>query len=269
MISAVQISPGHPLAATVAPSPDWRLALVLLVLVATGVAASYAGRLDVGRDTVVVAVRGTVQLAVVAVVITAALESIWGSLAFALLMLAVASYTSNSRIGAPRAQVVWVAAAVSAGAVPVLALILGSGVIPFNGLGLVPTAGIIIGNTMVSATLTGRRAYDEITSHLGSYEAGLAVGLESRDAAYEVIQPSAKEALTPGLDKTRTVGLVSLPGAFAGVLLGGGTPLEAGAAQILVLVGLIAAQAITSALLLRFIAAAHVIRQDLIGTYPR
>ena len=184
-------------------------------------------------------------------------------------MLLVASVTSTGRIGAPRAQLVWVAAAISAGAVPVLALILGSGVIPFNGLGLVPTAGIIIGNTMTSATLTGRRAYDEMTQQLGSYEAGLAIGLESADAAYEVIQPSAKEALTPGLDKTRTVGLVSLPGAFAGVLLGGGTPLEAGAAQILVLIGLIAAQAITSALLLRLIAMGLVVRKDLIGVYPR
>jgi ABC-type iron transport system FetAB permease component len=44
------------------------------------------------------------------------------------------------------------------------------------------------------------------------------------------------------LDPTRTVGLVTLPGAFVGVLLGGGSPLEAGAAQLLVLVGLLAAQ---------------------------
>jgi len=44
------------------------------------------------------------------------------------------------------------------------------------------------------------------------------------------------------LDQTRTVGLVTLPGAFVGVLLGGGSPLEAGAAQLLVLLGLLAAQ---------------------------
>ena len=38
------------------------------------------------------------------------------------------------------------------------------------------------------------------------------------------------------------MGLVTLPGAFVGVLLGGGTPLQAGAAQLLVLVGLLAAE---------------------------
>ena len=35
---------------------------------------------------------------------------------------------------------------------------------------------------------------------------------------------------------------MTLPGAFVGVLLGGGTPLEAGAAQLLVLLGLLAAE---------------------------
>jgi putative ABC transport system permease protein len=38
---------------------------------------------------------------------------------------------------------------------------------------------------------------------------------------------------------------VTLPGAFVGVLLGGGTPIQAGAAQLLVLVGLLATQTIT------------------------
>lgn len=57
-----------------------------------------------------------------------------------------------------------------------------------------------------------------------------------------MIRPAAASALIPPLDQTRTVGLVTLPGAFVGVLLGGGTPLEAGAAQLLVLLGLLAAE---------------------------
>ncbi len=36
--------------------------------------------------------------------------------------------------------------------------------------------------------------------------------------------------------------MVSQPGAFVGVLLGGGSPLEVGAAQLLVLVGLLATE---------------------------
>jgi putative ABC transport system permease protein len=59
-----------------------------------------------------------------------------------------------------------------------------------------------------------------------------------------VLRPAAATALVPPLDQTRTVGLVTLPGAFVGVLLGGGSPLEAGAAQLLVLVGLLGTQVV-------------------------
>jgi len=255
---------------SVTPDVDWRLGVVLLALVAIGVVASRIGQLGVAKDTVVVSVRGCVQLGIVALVITAALEHIAGALGFALLMLLVASWTAAGRIGIPRpsAQTVALTAALAAGAVPITALIIGSGVIPFNGAGIVPTAGIIIGNTMTAAVLAGRRAFDELESSFGAYEAGLAVGLTSPVAAYEVLRPSAKEALAPGLDKTRTVGLVTLPGAFVGVLLGGGTPLQAGAAQILVLVGLVAAQSITASLMLRQVAHGHLVRTELAERYP-
>lgn len=256
-------------AAASAPTPDWRLAAVLVVLVAVAVTASYVGHLGVERDHLTASARAVVQLAAVSLVIAAALGSIWWSLAFALLMFLVATWTSSGRIDVPLPQVPWVGLAIAAGAVPVLALILGSGVVPFTGTGLVPVAGIVIGGAMTAATLTGRRAWDEIRGGFGAYEAGLALGLQSHEAAFEVIQPSAREALTPGLDQTRTVGLVTLPGAFVGVLLGGGTPLQAGAAQIMVLIGLMAAQAITAAVLLRLVAGARVVRADMMGRYPR
>ncbi len=257
------------LASTIAPTPDWRLAVVLAVLLVVAVSASRLGGLGVERDHVSAAGRAVVQLAVVSLVITAALGSVWWSLAFAVLMLGVATATSSRRIGVDLDRFPVVGMAIVIGVLPVLTLVLGSGVIPFNGKGLVPTAGIVIGGAMTAATLTGRRAFDEIKAHFGTYEAGLALGMMSSDAAYEVIRPTAREALTPGIDQTRTVGLVTLPGAFVGVLLGGGTPLEAGAAQIVVLIGLLAAQALTAAVLLRLVAHGRLVRHDLAQRYPR
>jgi hypothetical protein len=52
-----------------------------------------------------------------------------------------------------------------------------------------------------------------------------------RDAALEVCRPTAGHALVPAMDQIRTVGLVTLPGAFVGVLLGGGSALQAGGTQ--------------------------------------
>lgn len=257
------------LRATVAPTPDWRLAAVLVVLVLIAVVASQIGRLGVGADQVTAAARAVVQLAIVASLITAALDSLFWSLVFVLVMFVVATATSARRIGGTPRTALWVGVAILAGTLPVLALSLGSGVIPFNGPGIIPIAGIVIGNMMTAATLTGRRASDELSAQRGSYEAALALGLTSTEAAYLVVEPTAREALAPGLDQTRTVGLVTLPGAFIGVLLGGGTPVEAGSAQVLVLVGLLAGQAVTAAVLLRLIASARVVRQDLLAVFPR
>jgi putative ABC transport system permease protein len=254
---------------TTAPDADWRLALVLLFLVLLAAATSRLAGLAVEREQITAALRAVVQLALVALVIAAVMESLWWSLAFVLVMFVVAAATSHRRIGAPPRQTAWVAIPIAAGAGPVIALSLGSGVVPLNGAGVIPISGIIIGGAMTASTLTGRRAFDELSAHHGAYEAAVALGLPSHNAAHLVLQPSAREALTPGLDQTRTVGLVTLPGAFVGVLLGGGTALEAGAAQVLVLIGLLAAQAITTASLLRLIATGRVVRGDLRGIYPR
>src|SRR4051794_2094343 len=227
-----------------APTADWRLAVVLVVLVAVAVVTSRVADLNVERQQVVAAARAAVQLSLVALVIAAVLTSLIWSVAFVALMFAVASFTAQRRMQVPGAELPWVAVAMISGAAPVIVICFASGVVPLNGAGMIPIAGIVIGNTMTASTLAGRRAFAELSRQMGCYEAALALGMRSTDAAMLVINPTASEGLLPGLDQTRTVGLVTLPGAFVGVLLGGGTPIEAGAAQLLVLIGLLATETI-------------------------
>jgi putative ABC transport system permease protein len=155
----------YPLAA-VTPEPDWRLACVLVALVALAVVASFVGRLDVERDQVTAAARAVAQLAVVSLVIAATLRSLWASLALVLLMYVVATLTAAQRVGVPIRQAYWVGMAIGAGALPVTCLAVGSGVVPLNGAGIIPIAGIVIGGAMSASTLTGRRAYDELKGHV-------------------------------------------------------------------------------------------------------
>jgi putative ABC transport system permease protein len=248
-----------------APTADWRLAVVLMVLTVAAVVTSRVGGLGVEREQAIAAARAVVQLALVSAVIALVLRSLVWSLGFVLVMFTVATLTSTRRLGLPVSAASWVGLAVGAGAAPVVALCLGSGIVPFNGPGLLPVAGIIVGGAMTAATLTGRRAFQEMRAQTGTYEAALAVGFPASQATRLVVEPSAREALVPGIDQTRTVGLVTLPGAFIGVLLGGGTAVEAGAAQVLVLVGLLAAQAATSAVMLHVVAGRRVLPEDLRG----
>lgn len=236
------------------------MALVVLALLA--VAASFAGRLRMERNLATASVRAVLQLALVSLVITAVLSHLAWSAVFAAFMFGVAVATSARRIGAPKAWP-WVAVAVGAGVLPVVTVIFASGAVPLNGPSLVPMAGIIIGGGMTACSLSGRRAFAALRDEHGLYEAGLSVGLPRPSAITEVIERRLPEALVPGLDQTRTVGLVTLPGAFVGVLLGGGTPLQAGAAQIIVLIGLLATQTITVAVAHALIRSARLLPADL------
>jgi putative ABC transport system permease protein len=247
-----------PLAA--APAADWRLAGVLAVLLVLAVATSLLAGFRVERDQVVAGIRAVLQLAVVAAVIATVLDSVRLSAAFVVLMYSIASVTAWRRLRATRQSLGWVALAISGGAGPVIALCLGSGTVPLSGAAIIPVAGIVIGNAMTVVGLAGRRAFAELEGQRGQVEAALALGFPERMARDLVVRPSAREALLPAIDQTRTVGLVTLPGAFVGVILGGGTPVQAGAAQVLVLFGIVAAQATTAAVLLWAITSGYVVR---------
>lgn len=108
---------------------------------------------------------------------------------------------------------------------------------------------------MSATSQAGRRALDELETRHGEYEAALALGFTPRLAALEICRPSASQALIPALDQTRTVGLVTLPGAYVGVLLGGAGPVQAGVTQLLVLIGLLAAEAVSVLVTVQLVAA--------------
>ncbi len=108
---------------------------------------------------------------------------------------------------------------------------------------------------MTATSLAGRRALEELRTRHGEYEAALALGFGRRDAVLLICRRGAGDALVPALDQTRTVGLVTLPGAFVGVLLGGATPLQAGATQVLVLISLLAVESVAALVVVELVAA--------------
>ena len=237
------------------------LIAVLVVLTLAGAAVVHFGQLGDGRAILVAAVRAVAQLAAVSLVIAFILRSGWLTGLFVLAMFSIAAVTSAGRIGARR-QLGWVALALASGVVPVLGLVLGSGVVPPHPIAVVPVAGIVIGGSMTATSQAARRALDELNQRHGEYEAALALGFLPRQAALEICRPSAGQALIPALDQTRTVGLVALPGAYVGVLLGGASPLQAGTTQVLVLIGLLAAESISVLVTVQLVAAGAIRRAE-------
>ncbi|MFJ4121499.1 ABC transporter permease [[Kitasatospora] papulosa] len=229
------------------------LGLVLAVLLVSTTAVAAWASLGRSRGIVVAGLRAAVQLAAVSLLIGWVVRSLGPLLGFLAMMFAVAVRTAGRRV-TPNRTWWWAALPIGAGVVPVVVALLLTGLLPLRGIALIPVTGILIGGALTATVLGGRRALDELGTRWGEVEAGMALGLLDRDARLEIARPAAADALLPGLDQTRTVGLVTLPGAFVGMLLGGASPVEAGAVQLFVLVALMAVQVVAVALVLELVA---------------
>ncbi|MFJ9677100.1 ABC transporter permease [Streptomyces sp. NPDC101194] len=232
---------------------DITLGVVLALLLATAAGVAALASLGRSREILLAGLRAAVQLAAVSLLIGWVVGSLPPLLAFVALMYAVATVTAGRRVTRNRTWW-WAALPIGAGVAPVIALLLLTGLVPVRGIALIPVTGILVGGALTATVLGGRRALDELTTRRGEVEAGMALGLSDRDARLEIARPAAADALLPGLDQTRTVGLVTLPGAFVGMLLGGASPVQAGAVQLFVLVALMAVQTVAVTVVLELVA---------------
>ena len=200
------------------------------------------------------ALRAAVQLAAVAAVLAVAVSRLWSSALVLAAMFVIATGTAARRSQAGDGSW-WVALPLAAGLAAVIPLLLLTGVVPLDGVAIVPVVGIVLGGTMTAVAVAARRALDTLTMRAGEVDAALSLGLSERDSRMEVIGRATADALLPNVDQARTAGLVTLPGAFVGVLLSTGSAAQAGAVQVLVLVALLLSQscgvAVTSELVAR------------------
>ncbi|MFJ5720278.1 ABC transporter permease [Streptomyces sp. NPDC093149] len=232
---------------------DITLGVVLALLLAAAAGVAALASLGRSREILLAGLRAAVQLAAVSLLIGWVVGSLPPLLGFVALMYAVATVTAGRRVTRNRTWW-WAALPIGAGVAPMIALLLSTGLVPVRGIALIPVTGILIGGALTATVLGGRRALDELTTRRGEVEAAMALGLLDRDARLEIARPAAADALLPGLDQTRTVGLVTLPGAFVGMLLGGASPVQAGAVQLFVLVALMAVQAVAVTVVLELVA---------------
>ena len=234
------------------------LIIVCLLMVLASAAVYWSTMLGSAWTVPRAAVRAVLQLAAVAAILTTALRNLSTSLIVLGVMFAAATVTAARRSHANRSWLLVVALAT--GMTSVLPLLLASGLVPMTGIAIVPIAGILLGSTMTATAVAARRALDTLGTRAGEVEALLSLGFRDRNARMEIIGPTAADALLPNLDQTRTVGIVTLPGAFVGVLLSTGSAIQAGAVQILILLSILLSQTCAVAVTLELIASGKIAR---------
>lgn len=193
--------------------------------------------------------RGTVQLALISVVLSGVItDPRWVALALAA-MFTVAAVTSTYRVDWSLHRFLVVTGAMAAGITTVLGVVFLTGAIELSSRYALAIGGIIIGGAMSTATLAGRRLAQATEERWNEIEGWLALGATPRQATLEIARFSIREALIPSTDQTKTTGLVTLPGAFVGAIFGGVSPLDAGRFQIVVLAAIMAAGALTATII--------------------
>ncbi|WP_228374267.1 ABC transporter permease [Demequina phytophila] len=227
----------------------WNLivGVALLLVLAIG-ALTFAG-VPQRRAIILASLRAAAQLTVVALALRGVFSAPPVAIVVLTVMLAVATWTAARRIAEHEHALASVAVAILAGASVTVTIVVGLPTLTRDLRTLIAVSGIVIGGAMTAATLTGRRLTAALRDHRDEVEAWLALGATPREAVRPLTRLAIHEALVPALDQTRTVGLVTLPGAFAGALVGGANVAEAARFQVVVLIALLCAEAITAVVL--------------------
>jgi putative ABC transport system permease protein len=221
----------------------------------TGVTMAVAWRAGIGLGwfPLWALVRAAVQLTVIALLLRGILAVPATVAAFVVLMASTASWTAAHRL-----QELWhgrraAVAGVLWGAAISLAAIFALHLVALQVRYLVAVGGIVIGNAMSAATLSGRNFLRSSRARAPEVEAWLSLGATPSRANEAVGQEAVRESLLPNLDQTKSTGLVTLPGAFVGALFGGASPAQAAQFQLVVLAGIALAALVTGVTVTRLV----------------
>lgn len=213
-------------------------ALGLLVLTVVTMSLARAAAVGLGWTPLTAMLRAGLQLSVVAVLLRGVLSVGWTVVAFVVLMLTTASLTSASRLKSLWHGRTSACAGVLTGALVGVGAVLTLRLVPLEPRQVVAVAGILIGNAMTAATLSGRNFLRESTNRRDEVEAWLSLGATPIQAHAEIARQAVRESLLPTLDQTRSTGMVTLPGAFVGAVFAGASPRVAAQFQLVVLAGI-------------------------------
>jgi putative ABC transport system permease protein len=235
--------------------PLWRLSLAL-GFIALAIFISRREGLRLGRELVRGALRAAAQLLAIGYLLRALFANErphWVLLALTV-MLVVAAWTSARRVlrgPAGRDLLLYALAAIAAGAATALVPVFVFIVPPrpwFEARYLVPIGGMMLSSAMNVVAQVLERLFASARAEAATIEQLLALGATPRQALAPYTRAALRAAMIPTINGLLTVGLVSLPGMMTGQIVGGVAPEQAVRYQIVIMYQLVAATAISGAL---------------------
>ncbi|HEX19841.1 MAG TPA: iron export ABC transporter permease subunit FetB [Acidiferrobacteraceae bacterium] len=219
---------------------DLSLTAILILLLA---GLSWLLRLGIGKDTLIAAVRTTVQLLLVGFVLKIVFAHAaigWvGLMAIVMLLAAgreVMVRQKRRLSGAWGFAVGTGSMFVSTFAITIVVLIAVIGIKPwYEPQYSIPLLGMMLGNTMTGIALGMDYLSNSAWQHKSIIEGRLALGQDWQQAIADIRRDSMRIGMMPMINAMAAAGLVSLPGMMTGQILSGSPPMEAVKYQILIM----------------------------------
>ena len=222
---------------------------MVMVLFFAAILISWWRRIGIVKEYTIALMRGGTQLFIAATILYFLFNFKFWFFPVWLLLAAMAvmgGYTSARRAGKmPKAYRI-TTPSILLGATTVLVVLALTRAMPMKPQFVIPLAGMAFGNSMTICSLALNRLIREFETNRPSLETMLSLGADSREAMREYSKMSVKAALIPNIDSLKTLGVIFIPGAMAGLLIAGTDPLLAAEYQIIVYLMILGAGIITS-----------------------
>lgn len=208
-------------------------------------------KLGLEKDMLISTVRATIQLLIVGYILKAvfSLENFVFTLLMVTLMAIVAALNAKKR-GKTLQGITWrVFVAIGATEIVTMGFLLALKIVPATPQYIVPISGMIIGNSMVVASLFLSRLRTGAMDHKAEIQVLLALGGTPKQSIRRVLKEAIRNGMIPTIDSTKTTGLVQLPGMMTGQIIAGADPIQAVRYQLLILFAILSAAALTSMIL--------------------
>ncbi|MFC2130291.1 ABC transporter permease [Bacteroidota bacterium] len=115
----------------------------------------------------------------------------------------------------------------------------------FNARYIIPIMGMFIGNSLNGTIIGLRSFYKALSIDEERYRYYLMCGAGKNEALFPFIGEALKDAFSPTIASTATIGLIWLPGMMTGQILGGSDPVTSIKYQIMIIVGIFAGTVIS------------------------
>ena len=213
-----------------------------LGMVGVAIALSLWQKLGLANQFIFSAGRALLQLLIVgyALDIVFALDSLVAVLIILLIMTSIAAIVARNRIDKKiktLLPIVWLSIFTSTAITLsyMILVIIQPTTTWYEPQYLIPLGGMLLGNAMNGASLSGDRLISAIKQNYREIETHLCLGATPKQAIFQYQKEAIRAGLIPILNNMLVVGLVSLPGMFTGQVLAGANPLNAASYQILIL----------------------------------